>query len=922
MAQPTSILSQTMRSISLTKIRELEKRRGRYESQKNKVLAAAEKHPDNIRERITELLSGVKSLHLEDWAGDPSFNNIDLWLQQSKYDASVPYQLLQSYETVLRSKLDVQSRRLDLGRLWSRLVTEWMDSTTPMAETPSSDDGPSDKDRQEERLKALCERFEKVVFTPLETDEAKIERYMQDLFNGDEGGKALELVRSRVGRSEKSLLNGESPFNRGSLRWCINGLLAEDLLSDEKQDVLRGFLKSPAVLDEIADVLNMRFADFDNWSWEAGEGGIPVLPRPQLNGKYRIWMDEDVLQAIFIHYIGIKNCVALRNILTSFLVPHAGVWDWSAGKTMPQVDRQRYQYFTGTKLEYDWSLEKIRSNFYRNDFLLAQLPATVTTIGGSQAYNNDGEDQGDDNDEEERRNKRPNPKNPNIKQKLLRTLATEAIVHRTLYGESAVVQSDLQWYATGLSHTTIFAVMRFLGFSERLISFYRKLLEAPLNLVSTPGASPTGEPRIRRRGVPMAHAPEKFAGEMILFVMDLAVNKATGMLIYRLHDDLFLCGAPRRCAQAWKEMEEFANVMGVEFNKHKTGSAYLTKTGGDRDAEIEAALPEGVVRIGHLLLDQDSGDWILDQDQINEHVAQLQKQLAACNGVLDWVKTWNSCISRFFSHTLGEPANCFGLKHVESVLQVYQRIQRVLFGPPSPSPEDDGDQSTSEVNVVTYLKSKILERFGVSDISDAFVFLPEQNGGLGVKNPFLPYLSCRREFLQQPSHSSPDKIMQKFLADERGEYERLCKVFDKLDTTEDRLKRLRHLYPDNVWFEYARLSLGDVLVPGENKDFLTFEEYTRHCESTSYLLSATYKSLLDVPHVKGVEEGKHVEWIQPSTSVPWSEAKEMQIKWVMKLYQEELDERWGGSKLVDENYLPLGLLSMMRRKAVRWTMVL
>lgn len=765
MAQPTSILSQTMRSISMTKIRELEKQRGRYETQKNTVLDAADKHPDNIRERITELLSGVKNMHLDDWVGDPSFNNIDLWLQQSKYDASIPHQLLRSYEAVLRSKLDVQSRRLDLGRLWSQLVTEWMDPTTPMAELPSSDDGPSDKERQEERLKALCEKFEKVVFTPLETDEARIQQYMQGLFSGDAGSKALESVRTRVRHCEKRLLYAKSPFNRRSLRWCINGLLAEDLLSDEKQDVLRGFLKSPAVLDEIADVLNMRFTDFDNWSWEAGEGGIPVLPRPQLNGKYRIWMDEDVLQAIFIHYIGITNCVDLRSILAGSLVSHEGVWDWSAGKTMPQIDRQRYQYFTGTKLQYDESLDKIRSDFYRNDFLLAQLPATVTTIG-NHSYDNDGEDQDDDDDdddnEEERRNNSINPKSPNIKQKLLRTLATEAVVQRTLYGESAVVQSDLQWYATGLSHTTIFAVMRFLGFSERLISFYRKLLEAPLNLVSTPGASPTGEPRTRRRGVPMAHAPEKFAGEMILFVMDLAVNKTTGMLIYRLHDDLFLCGEPRRCALAWKEMEEFANVMGVEFNKSKTGSAYLTKTDRGRDAEIETALPEGVVRLGHLLLDQDSGDWVLDQDQIDEHVAQLQKQLAACNSVLDWVKTWNSCISRFFSHTLGEPANCFGLEHVESVLKVYQRIQSVLFEASSPSPQDDGDQSTDESNVADYLKSKIQERFGVSDVPDAFVFLPEQMGGLGVKNPFIPYLACRRKFLQETSHSSPSKIMQKF----------------------------------------------------------------------------------------------------------------------------------------------------------------
>lgn len=756
-----------MQSISLTKIRELEKQRERYEYQKNVVLAAAEKHPGNIRERITELLSGVKSLCEPELAQDTRVLNIDLWLQQSAYDSSMPVQMLESYETLLRSKLEVQSRKLGIGQLWSRLVTEWINSTTPIGEAPGSNNESEEADRQEKRLKELCEKFETVVFTPLETDEDRIEHYMQGLFSGDEAKKSLETLRSRIQRLEEDLFRKNEPFNREVLGWCINGLLAEDLLSDEKQTILREFLENPVVLNEIADVLNMRFADFDNWSWEAGEQGIPVLPRPQLNGKYRIWMDEDVLQAIFIHYVGIKHCVSLKSVLTRFLPRLESsrpdeAWNWRAGEHMTSTERIRYEYFTGMRFLSNGGVDNIRSSSFRESFFLSQLPASETTIGKNRAYVNDGnvEEDGEDGEEKEEKIEK-STENFNVKQKLLRTLATEAIVHRTLHGEAAVIQSDLQWYATGLSHTTIFAVMRFLGFSERTISFYRKVLQAPLNMVSTPGESPTGQPRIRQRGVPMAHAPEKLTGEMILFIMDLAVNKKTGMLLYRLHDDLFLCGEPSRCAQAWKAMEEFADIMGVEFNEHKTGSVYLTNPEKSRDAEIESGLPEGVVRIGHLLLDKNSGEWVLDQDQIDEHVAQLQKQLAACTNILDWVKTWNSCISRFFSHTLGEPAYCFGQKHVDSVLETYQRIQRVLFKPVD-LPEGDNSETTAEGSVVDYLKSKIQERFGVSDVSGAFIFLPEKLGGLGVKNPFIPYLAYRNRFLEKSRESSPDSIMRTY----------------------------------------------------------------------------------------------------------------------------------------------------------------
>ncbi|RWA11663.1 hypothetical protein EKO27_g3456 [Xylaria grammica] len=932
MAQPSSVLSQTMQSISLAKIHEIEKQRDRYESRKNEVLSAAALHPDNIRERITQLLSGVKKLCDRQLTTDPQVLNIDLWLQQSSYDASIPSQMLRSYETLLRSKLEVQSRKLGMAHLWSRLVTEWMNSSTPMSAVPDSSSDTDDVDRQEKRLKELCDKFEEVVFTPLERDESRIEQYMRGLFSGDEAGRALESLRSWIRVNESILLKNREPFDRETLRWCVNGLLVEDLLSDEKQAILREFPKNPVVLDEIADVLNMRFADFDNWSWEAGEQGIPVLPRPQLNGKYRIWMDEDVLQAIFIHYVGMTNCVDLKSSLVNYLSlanSGNGLWNWGTIENVTIVDRIKVEYLRGARLD---SIQK--------------LPSNVRGLGRYRAYHNDGDAQEDGGEEN---NNQKNSGGVNIKQKLLRTLATETIVHRTLHGEAAVVQSDLQWYATGLPHTTIFTVMRFFGFSERIVSFYRKVLQAPLNVISTPGESLAGEPRIRQRGVPMAHAPEKLIGEMILFIMDLAVNKANGMLLYRLHDDLFLCGEPSRCAQAWEAMKEFADIMGVSFNKSKTGSVYLTNPEKSRDAEIESILPTGVVRIGHLLLDQDSGEWVMDQDQIGEHVTQLRKQLAACNNILDWVKTWNSCISRFFSHTLGEPAYCFGIKHVDSVLEIYQGINRVLFRPSSSSSsENDEGQPRPEGNVVDYLKSKIEERFGVSDVPDVFIFLPEIMGGLGVKNPFIPYLAFRNCFLENKSESSPDSIMRVYrasvssgespgdsqdgikkrritdsivtVAKEKDEYDIARKAFAKLDGGE-RLMRLRKLYPQPSEAYLASQVLSKVLTPGQDDDFWSFEDYTRHREWTSGFLTRAYNILLDVPIQKGADVESFATRALARAGIK-GEAKVLQVEWVLQLYQDELKERWGGSRLVDKKYLPLGLLTMMRRKAVRWTMVL
>ncbi|KAI1491059.1 hypothetical protein F5X96DRAFT_633140 [Biscogniauxia mediterranea] len=930
MAPPASVLSQTLQSISLTKIREIENQRDKYEVRKNEVLAAAAKHPSDVRKRIDELLRGVADLYPEAM-GDHKVKNIRCWLQQSKHDPSMPAEILQSSEEVLRSKLEVQSRKLGLAHLYSRLVTEWMNSTTPMDEAAAVPDDASFEvvDRQKERLQELCDKFEKVVFEPLEVDEEEIDLYLRNLFDGEDGSKALDNIRRSMKHKAESLLGNRTPFDEATLKWCIKGLLVEDLLSDEKQAILRDFLENSMVLREIADVLNVRYTDFESWEWQAGEEGIPVLPRQQLNGKYRIWMDEDVLQAIFTHYVGTNCCVGLKKTLENFIMPKDGLWKWRSGPGMTHKEATRRAYYiTGHSLT-QYSVDEERRKRYRKSFFLSQLPSS--TEFWSSTYDNDGEAEPEDDDA-------PADKREsiNIKEALLHTLATESVMHRSLYGESAVLQSDLQWFATGLSHTTIFAVMRFFGFPEVLTTFFRKVLEAPLNMVPSSGAASRSQgPRIRKRGVPMAHAPEKLIGELILFVMDLAVNQETGMLMYRLHDDLFLCGEPPRVAKAWKAMRAMAKVMGLEFNMHKTGSVYLTEDGRSLDTAVAAGLPKGVVRIGHLTLDPTSGEWTLDQKQVGEHVAQLGKQLAACTSVLDWVKTWNSCVSRFFSHTFGEPAFCFGAQHVDSILKTYQQMQRVLFGGAQNSRSDpttnaaggDGDDEDAlQANVVRHLKSKIEARFGITGIPDAFIFLPEKLGGLGLRNPFIPFLAVRQDF--DRGFSSAQAVLRTCFDAERGDYAAARRVFYAYGSVEERLRQV-HSAAAASWttiadYEASRADTLGALDPAEHDTFFSFEEYTRWRETTSFRLQQAYLKLLEAPTARGPDLDDDVRGVLTQLSISPSDPspKLQEVPWILQMYGDELRDQCGGLRLVEQKFLPLGLLSMMRRKAVRWNLVL
>jgi len=138
----------------------------------------------------------------------------------------------------------------------------------PLANLPTDDSDDTFEvvvERQRQRLGELVDKFESVVFEPLVTSDAEIRKFLDDLFTDEEAQKALEKLRNGVAEASEKLMTETAPFDEESLTSCIKGLLTEDILSDEKQAILRDFLESEVAKLEIADVLNMRYSDLKQW---------------------------------------------------------------------------------------------------------------------------------------------------------------------------------------------------------------------------------------------------------------------------------------------------------------------------------------------------------------------------------------------------------------------------------------------------------------------------------------------------------------------------------------------------------------------------------------------------------------------------------------------------------------------------------
>jgi len=112
-------------------------------------------------------------------------------------------------------------------------------------------------------------------------------------------------------------------------------------------------------------------------------------------------------------------------------------------------------------------------------------------------------------------------------------------------------------------------------------------------------------------------------------------------------------------------MNSYASLVSLKFNNGKTGSACV----GSDSAPRPPGLPAGDIRWGFLKFDRDEGRFVIDQKDVDLHIAELRRQL----------KAYNKYMAFFHRNIGGRPAFCFGENHTTDVIQTLARIQCELF---------------------------------------------------------------------------------------------------------------------------------------------------------------------------------------------------------------------------------------------------
>ncbi|CRG89676.1 hypothetical protein PISL3812_06715 [Talaromyces islandicus] len=936
MSSTRGALPLTLKSISSTKVEELYKQRELFETRKAEILKAANAAPDHrakarvLLEGVTRLMGYPKDAFDEDddidkdvvtkqqnslpRARESMYTNTDWqrseninmrrFLLQTRHDASVSDEVVQEWIASLEDNLRYHTVKYEHAKFYSDLVSEWL---ADLEEHPGEESLDKSSFEQVGRQEMHDQRatWESLVFSPAEVDSQAVETYLDKLFNRTKlSQQALKELRERIRDFGSHLRSDTKAFDITMLKTISSSLLRSDLLTPEKISILKEFLKNDEVAQEVADVLNLRFASIDRWEWASS--GIPVEMRRHLNGKYRVFMDGDLIETVLLHYIGLEWSVEFRKVFTLFLQSPA--WKSNSRKIPKEVTNRRKHFIENETPESN-TVDYLRKQTYEADYFMTQLPRSLDE--GKRSYDDDSDAAAQPGEDR--------MSSIETKQSLLHLLITESIVHNQLHGEFTVVRSDFKWFGPSLPHSTILTVLRFFGVQDDWLQFFKRFLECPLKFVHDGSEAKV---QVRKRGVPMSHTISEVLGESILFCMDYAVNQhANGSFLYRLHDDFWFWGMEKTCQKAWKAMSDFTAVTGLQFNEEKTGTVRLgekknvsenptkagsplstdeqtsdesisesgSNTGSSADDDNYIALPQGDIRWGFLKLDPEQRRFLIDQDQVDTHVEELKRQLSSCKSIFAWIQAWNSYFARFFSNFFAKPSVAIGREHIDMVISTLSRIEREVFA----------GSGLENGNVADYLRKVIAERFDVHNLPDGFFFFPIELGGLEIHNPFIGFLAMREDV-----RKTPRRIMEKVFITEEANYEMAKRKWQKGDGYSRTLR-----YLDGP------------------KSFFSLEEYTAHLESTSAALYQAYMELLRVP--QEVEIGRTTALSRHQMMLSRSNRRKDRIsndwanmnsywRWATVLYYSGMVKKYGSLSAVDRALMPLGVVKVLRQGKVRW----
>ncbi|KAK5112971.1 hypothetical protein LTR62_003793 [Meristemomyces frigidus] len=996
MAPTGSLYSQTLQDITNTKLDELAKRREIFERYHKRVISIADKDGD-VAENLVVLSDIIKasfgvsvtdghvvrgSSGTKNAALEIDLQNLDRFLAQAKYDPTVNTKTKERWLQGLLRHVRIQSLKYTYASLYGRLTTEWLgaktgSATAAIAKTEVGDEdvemGDYEHVSSAKKLESRA-KWEQNVFTAASVDVDAIKSMLGGLYEASPDGStvlpnALQALRAKVAAFEQRLQTPGN-FNQHTLAWVINGLLDSDLLTDEKRDALRDFQGNAVILSEVADVLNMRVAALKDWSW--GDE-VPLEERRQLNGGFNIYMHEDLLQALFLQYIGVKWSVFWKSAFREFRRTK-DVWESAGNTNITAVEKKRREFYLG-HTPVGPTVSSMKMKLYRRNYFVSQLFSSENQKTNAE----EGEEEADFDEMVPQQQQRSlfamqSYQAPQSSQKhaartstggqaprmqmaarASRPTPTGSLGFATPDGwkeddeedeedtddddddddESAHAKNPMA-AKQGLLHllsTDIMVKTRFYGelacFRSQIDNLYPSLPHASIKTVlSYLGVSPTWLQFFTH----FLEAPLRFADESSAAPRQRKNGTPGSHVLSEVFAEVILFNLDLMINQKtegeilWRLRDDFwfwsADVE-ICVTAWSSASDFLRTMGlgvnsartGSVKVQRDEASPSGI-EAGNVPTK-------LPQGQIRWGMLCLEPSSGRFEIDQEMVNKHTDELSRqlknkgnsvfAFIQVWNSYATRFFTSNFGKPANCFgrQHVDNMLATHRRIQQQVFTQSSNPNSSFVDHLKQVLADRHGVTDIPDGYFYFPTSLGGLDITNPFITLLQVRDNVVADHA-----KLFSDFLVSEKEGYRIAKHAYETGKTPRNR----------------NRVSGDPNFVPEDPATFMPVAEYTKYREELPYTsgqaqLGDLYKKLLGKPSQQSIEtvpNGEILRAVGTTTTSGrggplqnWS-CMQPYWKWVAELYGPEMIERFGGFEIVDAGLLPMGMVALFRSGRVKW----
>lgn len=926
-----------VQQVTQEKLEELKIQKDLMTNHFNPVLEQVSVPTINPVDALQILLEAIKDSPVKDIIDATLIENLKYVLENEKDDPSIGSQLVLSWIDKMKQEIQFALRKCQYSYLYGSLLSEWLElgerkrakSSSP-AESDGTNEQPEIADKLTSNKVEAIDNIKALMFNELSPDEYDSEKFRKflsdELFNFKEKVEGQNVMKSIRKETEDYFKVENCVITAYNVQSCIQGLRSDDLLSLEKKAALKELSENPEALEEVASLLTNRLRNLSRWEWPSSCKLVKM--RRGLAGEFKPYMDEDIITALFLQYVGVQWASYFKRQF--FALYRSNVWTRKHCFDT-SIEWKRNQFHESTFLSCLPDCMATQSNKHQDEYAkieasdVVYAPQSASMVMGqmqgppppppvfgsasqstqcfsSQAFSTQAfSTQAVPNQNTgglfgcvaTMNRPAPFPRQPpqnikppsliDFKQSFLHTLQTEIRLNQVIRPDNPliVVQADIEAFGPSIIHDAVLTVLEYLGVPAQWIVFFKKFLQP--NVCFRDGE--TLKPVVR--GVPTSHVLSSLFGEALMFLLDFHVNqKCNGMRIYRIADEFwFWSDNAENVTKAWETMNTYGKMVGLKIKENRSGSVsvysddMLSKMKGSNKPVVcgPMPLPQKSIHWGYLEL-YSNGIFTIDRKAITKFLLEMQGLLDKSECVLEWINIFNKYVA-FFVRNFGKSAIVSGKQHLDQIISALQMIYTGLFGSENGSPVDK-------------LKDRF-DKLRTADIVDAWAYWPLEKGGLGLINPFIGVMSLRAAYIE----INDDDHFRKLLLKDKDVYEENKKAHER-----------------NYGKNTHGIQFGMIPTPVSTK-LETWPEFLATRETKLVYWYTRYIDLLERPSPKSPSVSDRF-WILDS-SVTEGELERNYMMWLFTYYETQLVLHFGSAKFINSKLLPMSMIANIQKTKVQ-----